>query len=496
MRIRVLATVAATFALLPAAASAADLYASPSGTSNIVCGQADPCDIVTAAAHARSGDTVIVEPGSYTPSTTIDVGVVSGPVTIEGEPGAATPVIDVASGFGLEMLAGGTVSRLAVIDHMTSAVGVDVANVDASIDHVYVQVDGTGSTACDMFGTLTDSICWANSSGDVALTLPGLDSATATLRNDTIVAAGTGSEGIAANPAFSPETMTVEMTNTVARGTATDILVGAASGAASTVTADHSNFANVDNVGGGGTITSPTPGSPTNQTAMPAFAQPGAGDFHELAGSPTIGAGADSPLNGTTDLDGNPREIEGKTDIGALEFVPPPTCAASSAAAKFQTSTTIQLHCTDSAGATLSYALVSKPAHGTASAPSAGGAVTYTPGKGFSGKDGFTFTATSSHGTATDATVTVTVGREPAPKLSGVKLSKSTVRFTLNEAASITLTFARRGHKNVTVKLKGKAGKNSYKLKNLKAGKYKLTIAASNAGGRTKSKSIALKIKR
>jgi large repetitive protein len=493
MKVRVLAVVAAAFALLPAAASAADLYASPNGTSNMVCGQAEPCDIVTAAANARSGDTVIVEPGSYTPSMTIDVGVVSGPVTIEGEPGAAVPVIDSSTGLAMQILAGGTVSRLGVIDHENDAIGIAVINTDASIDHVYVQVDGSGSTACSMFGTLTDSICWANSSNGIGLTLPELDSASATLRNDTIVAAGTGSEGIAADPDFSPDTMTVEMTNTIARGTAADILVGATSGAAASVTAENSNFANVVNGSVGGTITPPIAGSPTNQTAAPSFAQAGAGDFHELAGSATIGVGADSALNGTTDLDGNPREIQGKTDIGAYELVPPPTCAAASAKAKFQTPTTVQLHCTDFAGATLSYALVSKPGHGTVSEPTAG-AVTYKPSNGFSGTDRFTFTATSSHGTATDATVTITVGKEPAPKLSSVKLGKSTVDFSLNEAASIMLTFARRGHKSVTVKLKGKAGKNSYKIKKLKAGKYTITIAASNAGGRSKPAKLSFKI--
>ena len=81
--------------------------------------------------------------------------------------------------------------------------------------------------------------------------------------------------------------------------------------------------------------------------------------------------------------------------------------------------------------------------------------MTYKPSKGFSGTDRFTYTATSANGTATDATVTVTVGKEPAPKLASVKLSKSTVRFTLNEPASVTLTFSRRGHKSVSVEAQG-----------------------------------------
>ena len=493
MRTRVLATVAAGFALLPAAANAADLYASPDGTSNVVCGQAEPCDIVTAASNARAGDTVIVEPGSYTPSMTIDVGVVTGPVTIEGEPGAATPVIDSSTGLAMQILAGGTVSRLDVIDHENDATGIAVINTDASIDHVYVQADGSGSTACSMFGTLTDSICWANSSNGIGLTLPELDSASATLRNDTIVAAGTGSEGIAADPDFSPDTMTVEMTNTIARGTAADILVGAVSGAAASVTADHSNFANVVLGSTGGMITPPTAGSPTNQTAAPSFAQAGAGDFHELAGSPTIGAGVDSPLNGTTDLVGNPREIEGKTDIGALEFVPPPACSLVSVSARYGSSASAALHCADLVGAAVTYAIVKQPSHGTLSTINAKGNVLYTPDKGYSGPDSFTYDGKSTHGTSAVTTVTITVG-PPPPRISQVKLKRSTVDFTLSAAASVTLTFVRHGHKNVTVKLKGKAGKNSYKIKKLKAGKYKLTISASNAGGRSKPAKLSFKI--
>jgi uncharacterized protein YceH (UPF0502 family) len=60
----------------------------------------------------------------------------------------------------------------------------------------------------------------------------------------------------------------------------------------------------------------------------------------------------------------------------------------------------------------------------------------------------------------------------------------------------VTLTFSRRGHKPVTVKLKGRAGKNSYRLKHLRAGKYEIAIAAFNAGGRAKKKTVRVKINR
>jgi hypothetical protein len=57
---------------------------------------------------------------------------------------------------------------------------------------------------------------------------------------------------------------------------------------------------------------------------QPTFAA--AGDYHQAAGSSTIDKGATSPANGTIDLDGDPRALgKGGTDIGADEFVPPPS---------------------------------------------------------------------------------------------------------------------------------------------------------------------------
>jgi hypothetical protein len=53
------------------------------------------------------------------------------------------------------------------------------------------------------------------------------------------------------------------------------------------------------------------------------FANAAAGDFHQVAGSPTINAGADDPLNGVTDLEGKPRLFGAHTDIGADEYAPP-----------------------------------------------------------------------------------------------------------------------------------------------------------------------------
>ncbi len=493
MRIRVLASVVASFVLLPAAASAAVLYARPDGTSNMVCGQADPCDVVTAVNNAHSGDTVILEPGTYTPTMTVDDGGTGGPITIEGEPGARLPEIDSSASYAIEILNGSTVSHLAVVNHENNAWGIYVSGTPASLDRVYVQVDGSGSTACYPYGTLTDSVCWANGSNDVGMTLLVSDFASATLRNDTIVGAGTGSDGVVVNPQSSSQTMTVDMTNTIARGAAADILVGAVSGATATVTADHSNFANVVQGSVGGMITPPIAGSPTNQTAAPCSSSPAPATSTSSPARRRAVPGIDSPLNGTTDFDGNPREVEGKTDIGAVEFVPPPTCTPRRVSDRFDKSAAAALHCVDLVGAAVTYAIVRQPGHGTLSSVNAGGTVLYTPDRGYSGPDSFTYDGKSTHGTSAATTVTITVG-PPPPRISHVKLKRSTVNFTLSAAASVTLTFVRHGHKNVTAKLKGRAGKNSYKVKKLKAGKYKLTISASNAGGRSKPAKLSFKI--
>jgi hypothetical protein len=498
MRVRRIWTVAVVLAAIvasPAAASAADLYASPTGTSNPTCGQAAPCDILTAVNNATQGDTVIVEPGTYTASVSLDDTGAGGPITIEGEPGAPTPVIDSSAQYAVEIFEGSTVRDLDVADQQNDAWGIYVSDTTATVDHVYVQVGGSGSGACYPYGTLADSVCWANGGNGIGMTLLVSDVASATLRNDTIIASGAGGEAVKVDPQFSSQTMTVNLTNTIARGTAADLYVGAISGATATVTADHSNFATVDNAGGGGTITAPAPASGTNQTGAPAFVLAGAGDFHELVTSPTVGAGVDSTLNGSVDLDGNPRELDGKTDIGAYEYVPPPACSPAKVLTHYGKRVSVALHCTDVTGAALTYSVATKPAHGTVSAPAAGGTLVYTPNHGYSGSDHFTYHATSAHGTSAVATVTVVVG-PAAPVISDVRLHEGTLRFKLSAGGTVTLTFSEHGHVKRTVHLMGKHGENSYKVKKLGAGKYTITIAAANGGGHAKKKTLSLKIKR
>jgi hypothetical protein len=87
----------------------------------------------------------------------------------------------------------------------------------------------------------------------------------------------------------------------------------------------------------------------------------------------------------------------------------PPTCTGVSAATATNTATQIQLTCSGSG--TLTYSTGSAPAHGTLSGlDPVTGLVTYTPAKGYSGPDSFTFQASNAGGPSNVATVNITVG--------------------------------------------------------------------------------------
>jgi hypothetical protein len=107
------------------------------------------------------------------------------------------------------------------------------------------------------------------------------------------------------------------MVNTIARGGLADIRANQ-SGQPDTVATSHSNYrlAFASTFGGASITDDGTSQLSTN----PAFANAAAGDFHELAGSPTIDAGITDSANGAFDLDGNPRAQGPSTDIGAYEF--------------------------------------------------------------------------------------------------------------------------------------------------------------------------------
>mgnify|MGYP001492512802 CR=1 FL=1 len=90
----------------------------------------------------------------------------------------------------------------------------------------------------------------------------------------------------------------------------------------------------------------------------------------------------------------------------------PPTANSQNVSTAFNTPVAITLSGNDPDGDTLSFAIVTPPAHGTLSgvAPS----LTYTPTNDYSGADSFTFTVSDGVATSAAATVSITVDEAPS----------------------------------------------------------------------------------
>ncbi len=512
---RVLGTAAAVCSMSATGALASVRYASPYGTNQAPCTPALPCDIVTAIDNAPANSNITLNPGAYGSPTPIATGLTDKghDLNIHGIAGEARPVIDTTATHGLSLSGGSTLSDVDVEDTSatTSAAAIWVTAA-ASVSDVIGHVSARGGIACYAEGTLIDSVCWSQGMDGVAATAPAppplTTSVAATLRNDTLSASGTGGEAVQLNGA-SLTTTELDLYNTVARGAGEDILVQSNSSDTTgsvSVTAHDSSFATTKQGSGGGAFTLPSSSANGNQSAEPVFVNAAAGNFHELSGSPTIGAGGDSSLNGAKDLDGNPREVAGKTDIGAYQYIAGPSCVPGVATTKFATATRIRLACTDPLGGTLTYAITGGPNHGTASVNAATGLVTYTPAAGFSGSDSFDYTASSSNLTASEQVVTITVGKEPPPMLSRFRQSKGTFSFRLSEAAKATLTFTQRAggqtRSRGSITLNAKLGTNSVRFtgklrghKELKPGTYAVVLSATNPGGAAKTRSVRFTIK-
>jgi hypothetical protein len=209
---------------------------------------------------------------------------------------------------------------------------------DATVEQVYAHTDQGAQPACSLFrGTLRDSVCWSSGANTHALgtnhTAGSSASYAVKLRNVTAIDTG-GAPGyglafdLASADPPNPPALAVDAKGVIADGPTDDVHAGGASGATTTITLDHSNFGSEDETGGG-TVT--TPGTGTNQTDAPLFADAANGDFHELIGSPTRNAGELDGFSGAVDLDGALRTQGGVPDIGAYEFdqIPPNTTITS-----------------------------------------------------------------------------------------------------------------------------------------------------------------------
>src|SRR3954468_2329006 len=290
-----------------ASASATPRFVEPNGATTGDCTPAtpqsffSPCDLEYALENVSvDGDEVIVDPGSYTLSPTVDE---SDNVTIRGIPGQPRPVVTMGStGTGLLSLTdpqGGTARRLEIHGGLRL-----IAGTKAADDLV---IDGRLSLLGN--SVVRDSLVTGFLAVDAG---QGLHE----FRNVTAVGTGPGSTAIQVRPANPPcGAAHVVAKNVIAHGELHDLSTATSCGQGfAQIELSYSNYRAATVVGDGDIDRG------NNQTSSePVFANAAAADYHQAPTSPTIDGGTADPLLGTADIDGEGRTLGLAPDIGADE---------------------------------------------------------------------------------------------------------------------------------------------------------------------------------
>lgn len=331
-------------AMLAAAGPAAGAthHAAPdSERTSLPCAEATPCKLDYAMLVASTGDDVALAPGDYySTGTTPWAGVpdVRSGVAVHGTLGQPLPVLHgqlfTSTQPFVVVRNGGTLSDVELdVSPEPGLPATRVADIEpgAMLDRSIVRARGSAGatmTACAMLGgTVRSTACLGSGEGTVhALTGTGAGTASYAVRNVTAVTKAAAGEGLRVLASSNAATMTV--TNTIARGTTSDIVARAGLGTGRvTVNIDHSNWSAQTTGGNGVTTIASGAGNQHGPTfATPAFTDAAAGDYRPLPTSPTIDAGANDFLNGPLALGGDVRTIGPVSDIGAyeVEAAPPP----------------------------------------------------------------------------------------------------------------------------------------------------------------------------
>jgi Ca2+-binding RTX toxin-like protein len=302
-------------ALAAAPAAADPRYVEPGGATSGKCRPPEPpeppgfwstCDLDYAVETVSvDGDEVIVGPGTYTLSSSV---VEQDNVVIHGVAGQARPRLVFSSpndGLALVDAQAGTARRLEIVGRSgLSLGGGDQVGEDLLVGHVGLQ----GNTL------LRDTIVVDTNYGVAIDAFTG----SAELRNVTAVSTKANSIGIRVQVASQQCDEThVTARNVIVRGQATDLNdMSTCFALTPRFDMSYSNY-RADRVGGTGNIDFDRGGNQTN--VDPVFANPSAGDYHQLPTSPTIDAGIIDSLLGSFDVDGEARVMGQAPDIGGDE---------------------------------------------------------------------------------------------------------------------------------------------------------------------------------
>jgi hypothetical protein len=344
--------VAAGMMLAAAESAQAEIrYAEPNGNGPSAAGEcalADPCSLQAAVeGPVNDGDTVVLTPGATggvyeNQSTELFV---DDAITLQGQAGQPRPVIP----------SSGAISGIWVVDHAVvqdlqlnytqtgAALILAPGTGSATAERVTINSTSGGNACSPIDSLIRDSICRATTDGKhaVEFAISGVTNANVTLRNVTAIAPGASSTAIRV-AAFNGADLTMNVRNTIAggglvadSGADVEVETNAAASTTASVNLDFSNYdTELESAGSPGTVSATDPGTLSNQTAPPLFADAPGADFHQAPGSPTIEAGTGAAtLLGPLDLDGAPRSTDGNCDgaatpdIGADEYAancPPP----------------------------------------------------------------------------------------------------------------------------------------------------------------------------
>jgi hypothetical protein len=311
-------------------ASAAVRYAEPNGDGPpSSCPRSNPCEVHDAAEDpgADDGDEVVLLPGTY------DVGSdnieLSDAIKLHGALGGRRPVI-VSTNAGGTTLDGSPAESihdlvLRSLDDNPIYGALGTAGASSTVVERVVAIS-ENAAGCNsppqQPGLLRDTVC-ATEDGVAAITGSETGGAHAfALRNVTALGLADGSHGI--DFEVSNGALTVFADNVIARGggAVADVAATTVTTGAISIFLSYSNYMSRETSGGGAeTITDPA--TANNQTDPPVLANPAAGDFQQLSGSPTRDAGGEPPdvdLLGSLDFERQPRIQGAGIDIGADEF--------------------------------------------------------------------------------------------------------------------------------------------------------------------------------
>jgi hypothetical protein len=313
-------------------ADAATRFAFPGATGQPPCQKADPCSLFVAASsevasgeRAQAGDDVIVLPGAYSgpagdlgPDEAISVPV---EVNIRGASGSPPPLISSSASGVVVGLNGHSTAAQLEITSSTSRMPLRLSQSTA--ERLIVRTSAAEGIACSLGfrAILRDSVCISTGdngagAGQRVSTNSFVDQ-TRTLRNVTAIGAGPESSGLLFD--ISDGEIFVNAKSTIAQGTAVDVeAIGAGIGGGSTITLEDSDFATAKAVQTGRGIASVTdPGTNGNLTAPPLLAED---QIHQMPASPTVDQGILDSSSGPFDIDGGPRLVCSRPDIGADEL--------------------------------------------------------------------------------------------------------------------------------------------------------------------------------